>query len=142
MFPKYLVETGGGHERGPLHVPGRGKMEKAEDVRSARQSRAQTQGVSEQMASLVMTARNGQRDSMSLRSKPSTSGLGGITLKTRHYPFHISNNTASFLKPVNKHLCILIFTATRKQSTYEVTTWPSGDSQVITDVYSHRTPNI
>lgn len=56
---------------GQLWVLGRGKMGKATDVSSARQSRAQSQSISEQMASLVMTTRNGRRDSMSLRNNPS-----------------------------------------------------------------------
>ena len=65
-------------------VLGREKMGPTEGVSSARQSRAQAQSISEQMASSVMTARTKQRDSMWLRNRPSISGLWGVTLKTRH----------------------------------------------------------
>lgn len=43
-----------------LCVLGNGRNEKAEDTSSARQSWAETQGISEQMASWILTVRNGQ----------------------------------------------------------------------------------
>jgi hypothetical protein len=48
-------------KRGKAVCSGRREdVEKAEDTSSARQSQAQAQCISEQMASLVLTARNGQ----------------------------------------------------------------------------------
>lgn len=52
-------EAGKGKRGKVAYSEKRQEMEKAEDMSSARQSWAQTQSVSEQMASLVLTARNG-----------------------------------------------------------------------------------
>lgn len=108
MFPEYV--TWGQVWKGGAVVLGRGKMGTAADGSSAEQSWAQTQSISEQMASLVMTARSGPRDSMSLRNSPSSSGLWGIPWKTKHaspftyqtilYPSsHLSINIQTSLLP-------------------------------------------
>lgn len=108
MFPEYV--TWGQVWKGGAVVLGRGKMGTAADGSSAEQSWAQTQSISEQMASLVMTARSGPRDSMSLRNSPSSSGLWGIPWKTKQaspftyqtilYPSsHLSINIQTSLLP-------------------------------------------
>lgn len=83
----------------------------AEDASSARQSRAQAQGISEQMASLVMTARTEHRDSVWLRNKLPLGTLGNYFKNKTHKLSLTPNNTASFLNPVNKQPCVLIFMA-------------------------------
>lgn len=100
-------------------------MEKAEDVSCARQSWAQNQCISEQMASLVVTARNGAADSMPLGNKPSISGLWGIALKTKcTSPFCILPQTCKYTS-VHPN-----FHHNKGMANYEVTAWPSGDIQV------------
>lgn len=100
-----------------------GRDGKAKNRSSARQSWAETQGISEQMASWSLTVR--PRDLVSLRNTASTSELWGISL-THAYSNSLTYQT--ILHPssaLNKHLGILILIVIRKRLTNEVTAWPS-----------------